>query len=234
MTQRMIEINSPAFLDETVLVAGQSLPACFADPKRPLALEIGCGTGHFLLEMARRHPERNFLGIDIYNKGCYKTCSKIDLAGLDNVRVMRVEARYLLAHHLPQASLAAVYINCPDPWPKKRHRNRRLVNADFLRAMIHFLRPDGELFFSTDFADYAADVAALIPELPAYRNCLDLPLVTDLPGYPISKYMRRFLDRGQPIHFVHLQRREELDIAELPTLKVVAGFRARWGDRAHG
>ncbi len=233
MTQRTIEIKSPAFLDETVLMAAGNLQACFPVTERPLALEIGCGTGHFLLEMATRHPERNFLGIDIYNKGCYKTCSKIDLHGLDNVRVMRVEARFLLAHHLQPDSLAAVYINCPDPWPKKRHRNRRLVNADFLRAMLHFLRPEGDLYFSTDFADYANDVADLIPTLPGYRNCLSAPLTTELPGYPISKYMRRFLDLGQPIHFVHLRRRPDLSTSDLPALKVVAGFRARWGDAAH-
>lgn len=232
MTQRIIEIDSPAFLHETALVATGGIDNCFPVPQ-PLSLEIGCGTGHFLIEMAQRHPERNFLGIDIYNKGCFKSCNKIDLLGLKNVRVMRVEARYLLAHHLCPGSLQSVYINCPDPWPKKRHRNRRLVNADFLGILLHFLRPEGEVYFSTDFADYASGVAELIPQLSGYRNCLPAPFTTELPGYPISKYMRRFLDRSQPIHFVQLRRRADLDPAELPPLKITAGFRARWGEAVH-
>jgi len=232
MTQRIIAIDSPTFLRESDLVAGADIADSFP-VRRPLALEIGCGTGHFLIEMARRYPERNFLGIDIYNKGCYKTCNKVDECQLPNVRVMRVEARYLLAHHLRRESLQAVYINCPDPWPKKRHRNRRLVNADFLNGLLHFLQPGGDLYFSTDFTDYATDVAELIPQLTGYHNQLPTPYTTELAGYPISKYMRRFLDRGQPIHFVHLQRRVDLDSAELPTLNISAGFRARWGEAVH-
>jgi len=232
MTQRIIEIRSPAFLRAEELAVTGSLADCFPT-RQPLALEIGCGTGHFLIEMAQREPQKNFLGIDIYNKGCYKTCSKIDQLGLKNVRVMRIEARYLLAHHLPAESLAAVYINCPDPWPKKRHRNRRLVNADFLNGLLHFLQPDGELYFSTDFADYATGVAEQLPQLTGYRNCLATPFATELPGYPISKYMRRFLDRGQPIHFIHLQRRADLKTADLPILQITAGFRARWGEAVH-
>jgi len=232
MTQRVIDIHSPTFLRDSDLDANADIAACFP-LRQPLALEIGCGTGHFLVEMARRHPERNFLGIDIYNKGCYKTCNKVDECQLPNVRVMRVEARYLLAHHLQRESLQAVYINCPDPWPKKRHRNRRLVNAAFLNCLLHFLQPGGDFYFSTDFTDYAADVAELIPQLSGYCNQLPTPYATELPGYPISKYMRRFLDRGQPIHFVYLQRRLDLNPDELPALKISAGFRARWGEAVH-
>ena len=159
MTQRIIPITSPNFIADRTPEKPLDWPTIFGNAN-PLALEIGSGTGHFILEQAQKQPEINFLAIDIYNKGCLKTCSKIDEAGLQNVRVMRVEARWLLDKGLQPESLAAVYINCPDPWPKIRHRNRRLVNREMLLTLAHFLKPGGSLFFSSDFDNYAEDVTA--------------------------------------------------------------------------
>ncbi|MDT8442186.1 MAG: tRNA (guanosine(46)-N7)-methyltransferase TrmB [Desulfuromonadales bacterium] len=205
MTQRIIPIDSPNFLSAETLERQLDLVALFGND-RPLALEIGCGTGHFIVELAQRQPQTNFLAIDIYNKGCLKTCRKLDSSGLGNVWVLRVEARQLLFHGLQPASLSAVYINCPDPWPKKRHRQRRLVNREFLEILGNFLTPDGELFFATDVVDYARDVAAALRDLDLFRNRLDREISLDLPGYPSSKYMQRFLQLGQPIYYQHRQR----------------------------
>lgn len=232
MTQRMIEITSPFFVPEERLAAAPDLSSLFA-VERPLALEIGCGIGDFLVQMAGQRPELNFLAIDIYNKGCWKTCRKIEAAGLANVRVLRLEARHLLDRYLPARSLAAVFINCPDPWPKKRHRRRRLVNADFLAALRGSLRPQGELYFSSDFEDYTAAVADALTTLPGWRNCQHLPYLPALAGYPLSKYMRRFLDQGQAVHFLHWRREEQLQV-ETPAAALVSG--ACWGRSgvAHG
>ena len=232
MTQRIIEIDSPYFIREDQLKSPADLTALFP-AARPLALEIGCGTGHFVAEMAGRNPGINFLAIDIYNKGCYKTCKKVELLGLDNVRVMRIEARYLLLHFIEKESLAGVYINCPDPWPKKRHRSRRLVNTGFMEILLHYLQPGADFYFSTDFTDYAEQVADFMPRVKGYRNLLESPWTTELPGYPVSKYMQRFLDRGQPIYFMHFVRDAEL-LEELPAPDISAGFRARWGKAGHG
>ena len=227
MTQRIIPITSPSFIPEPVLGFPMEWTAVFGN-SRPLALEIGCGTGHFVLEQARKQPDMNFLAIDIYNKGCLKTCAKVDEAGLQNVRVMRVEARWLMEKGLQRESLAAVYINCPDPWPKKRHRRRRLVNQDFLAALAHYLVPSGDFFFSTDFDNYAEDVAEQIRNLPGYRNMLQSDWVHDLHGYPISKYMQRFLDKGQHIYFIHYQRDAEISRETLPSPALQRGFRTDW------
>lgn len=227
MTQRIIPIHSPNFITDKALDSPLDWTTIFGNA-RPLALEIGCGIGHFVLEQARKQPEVNFLAIDIYNKGCLKTCAKIDAAGLHNVRVMRVEARWLMAKGLQPASLAAVYINCPDPWPKKRHRHRRLVNRDFLATLAHYLEPGGDFFFSTDFDDYAEDVAAQIRDLPGYRNRLHSDWVHTMAGYPISKYMQRFLDKGQHIYFIQHQRDAAVSRHDLPSTAVQRGFRADW------
>lgn len=228
MTQRTIEILSPFFITEDNLSSPEDLAELFPK-KQPIALEIGCGTGHFIAELAAKNLETNFLAIDIYNKGCYKTCKKIETEALDNVLVMRIEARYLLTHYIEKKSLAGVYINCPDPWPKKRHRSRRLVNSSFMELLLHYLQPDGDFYFSTDFDDYAEQVAEILPAARGYRNCLVAPLMTELPGYPISKYMQRFLDRGQPIYFMHYRKDGDVQLTELPKPDIRAGFRTRWG-----
>lgn len=227
MTQRIIPILSPNFIADSKFDSPPDWAAIFGNGN-PLALEIGCGTGHFVLQQAIRQPQTNFIAIDIYNKGCLKTCAKIDAAGLDNVRVLRAEARWLLASGLQPESLSAVYINCPDPWPKKRHRRRRLVNRDFLETLAHYLKPGGDLYFSTDFDDYAEDVAGQIHSLAGYRNMLSTAWTKVLPGYPVSKYMQRFLEQGQNIYFIHYQRDMAVPRHALPVPVVQRGFRIRW------
>ncbi|PLX99819.1 MAG: tRNA (guanosine(46)-N7)-methyltransferase TrmB [Desulfuromonas sp.] len=228
MTQRMIEINSPYFIPEEQLKSAEPLARLFPGDQ-PIALEIGCGTGHFVAELATANPGTNYIAIDIYNKGCYKTCKKIEAQGLENVLVMRIEARYLLTHYIEKQSLAAVYINCPDPWPKKRHRSRRLVNESFMELLLHYLEPEGDFYFSTDFTDYAEQVGGMLPNARGYQNCLGTPWVNHLPNYPISKYMQRFLDRGQPIYFMHYRKLGNVSLSELSQPEILCGFRSRWG-----
>jgi tRNA (guanine-N7-)-methyltransferase len=224
MTQRTIPIESPHFIDLDALQNGIDWTREFGN-RQPLSLEIGCGTGHFIIDLAKRQPESNFLAIDIYNKGCLKTSRKVDAEQLTNVRVIRAEARYLITQSLRPGGLSAIYINCPDPWPKKRHRQRRLVNQQFLQAAWHYLTPGGDFYFSSDFVDYAEEVAELLAQLPGYKNQLSAPLVTDLPGYPESKYMRRFKDQGLPIHYIHHRRDPQFAAAEVPCPEFPRGFR---------
>ena len=227
MTQRTIPITSPNFIAGRTPEQPLDLPSIFGND-HPLALEIGCGTGHFVLERARKQPETNFLAIDIYNKGCFKTCKKIDEAGVQNVRVMRVEARWLLDKGLQPESLSAVYINCPDPWPKKRHWSRRLVNREFLLNLAQHLKPGGDFFFSTDFDNYAESVAEQIRDLNGYHNMLQDEWTHSLADYPISKYMQRFLDKGQQIYYMHYKRDAGVPRHLLPSPPVRRGFRFDW------
>jgi tRNA (guanine-N7-)-methyltransferase len=226
MTQRVIEITSPVFIDPSALPQIDTLDSLFRH-KRPLALEVGCGAGDFIAQRARQFPEVNFIAIDIYNKGCLKTCKRVERYNLDNVRVMRVEARHLLSQFAAGEALCAVYINCPDPWPKKRHRRRRLVSERFLTQLAHFLEPKGELFFSTDVEDYAVEVAMALEEMPHFVNRLQAPLAYELEGYPTSRYIQRFKEQGLPVHYIHRQRNPELDLprAHMPELEL--SFRCR-------
>lgn len=226
MTQRVIEITSPVFLDPSTLTQIDSFASLFTH-RRPLALEIGCGTGDFIAQRARQFPEINFIAVDIYNKGCLKTCRRAERFELNNVRVARVEARYLLSLFGQNEFLSAVYINCPDPWPKKRHRRRRLVNRRFLTQLAHFLEPNGELYFSTDVEDYAVEVAMTLEEMPHFINRRKAPITYELEGYPTSRYMRRFKEQNLPIHYLHRQRNPDmiLERSSMPELEL--SFRCR-------
>lgn len=173
----------------------------------PLVLEIGCGVGDFVVQMAALHPDWNFIAIDFYNKGCLKTCRRIDKGGLLNIRVLRVEARSFIESCILPGSLRGVIINCPDPWPKIRHRKRRLVNTGFVAWLSRFMQPGADFYFATDFDDYGLDVAEFMTSQEGFINQL-LPDTYrhTLEGYPVSKYMRRFLDMGQSIYYVHYRK----------------------------
>ena len=210
MTQSFIHIESASYLLTEELVKPIEWSAIFGNDN-PLALEIGCGIGDFIVKTAADHPDWNFIAIDFYNKGCWKSCRRIDRAGLKNVRVLRVEARSFIAELITKESLAAIYINCPDPWPKKKHRKRRLVNLQFMEFLRDYMAPDAEFYFATDFDDYGIDVADMLTGLEGFVNRLAPDLYRhELEGYHLSKYMNKFMAEGKKIFFVHYQKPERI------------------------
>jgi tRNA (guanine-N7-)-methyltransferase len=206
VTQSFIHIESPSYLRTEELPKPVDWSAIFGNDN-PLALEIGCGIGDFIVKTAADYPDWNFIAIDFYNKGCWKTCRRIDRTGLKNVRVLRVEARGFIAELIAKESLAAVYINCPDPWPKKKHRKRRLVNLHFMKFLQDYMALDADFYFSTDFDDYGTGVAEMLAGLEGFANRLAPDLYRhELEGYHLSKYMNKFMAEGKRIYFIHYQK----------------------------
>ena len=121
---------------------------------RPLEVDLGCGDGSFLMEMAAHHPERDFLGVERLLGRVRKVCRKITRRKLENARVLRLESRYVVEWLLPQSSVSRLHLLCPDPWPKLRHHRRRLVQVEFLTAVSRALVPGGEFLFMTDHGEY--------------------------------------------------------------------------------
>lgn len=136
--------TGPAELDLRPLFSGA----------REVWLEIGFGGGEHLVGQAKAHADVGFLGCEPYLDGVAKALSGIEAEQLTNVRLRRGDAR-LLVEQLPTASIARVFILFPDPWPKTRHRKRRIVQPDFVAELARILRPGGKLRFATDWADYA-------------------------------------------------------------------------------
>jgi tRNA (guanine-N7-)-methyltransferase len=135
--------------------------ALFGDD-RPVVLEIGFGNGESLAEMADARPEHNFLGLEVHRPGVGHLLLEIERRGLRNLRVMRADALELLRDGLPEASLEAVQLFFPDPWPKKRHHKRRIVRPELVRLLARALAPGGILHTATDWEPYAEQMLALL------------------------------------------------------------------------
>ena len=121
---------------------------------QPLEIELGCGDASFLVEHARRHLAKNFLGVERLLGRIQKLHRKGSQLGLANVRGVRIESAYFLQYLLPPHAAAALHIYFPDPWPKKKHRKHRLINEGFPALARHALASGGTVFLRTDDADY--------------------------------------------------------------------------------
>jgi tRNA (guanine-N7-)-methyltransferase len=130
--------------------------------------EIGFGGGEHTAAQAERHPGVVILGAEPFLNGVASALRHIDDRGLTNVRLRLGDARQLLAD-LPDASLARVFILFPDPWPKTRHKKRRLIQPDTVAELARVLRPSGRLRFATDWADYAAWTLQRLTAAPGFR-----------------------------------------------------------------
>src|SRR5262249_4353847 len=130
---------------------------------------LGSGDGSFLVEWARRHPARNFIGVERLLGRIRKLNRKGLRAGLTNLRAVRLEASYFLEYLLPAGSVQALHLYFPDPWPKRKHRKHRLVNARFAEVAARKLAPGGTLYLRTDDSDYFAQMTAVFGHNPNFR-----------------------------------------------------------------
>jgi tRNA (guanine-N7-)-methyltransferase len=122
--------------------------------ERPIELDLGSGSGRFLIEAGRRYPERNFLGVERLLGRVRKTLRSASRLDLSNVRVLRLEIDYAVRYLLSPGSVSRLHLSFPDPWPKRRHHGRRLIDEEFLATAASALASDGELWIKTDHADY--------------------------------------------------------------------------------
>jgi tRNA (guanine-N7-)-methyltransferase len=138
--------------------------------RAPRLLEIGFGAGEALLAMAAAHPEKDYLGIEVYRPGVGRLLKALDECGITNVRVMRDDAVEILSRMIPPSSLDAVYLFFPDPWPKKRHHKRRIVQPEFVALVGSRLRPGGLFHMATDWEDYAQQMMGVMSHAAGFVN----------------------------------------------------------------
>jgi tRNA (guanine-N7-)-methyltransferase len=170
----------------------------FDDPARPLEVELGCGDGTFLVGLAGEHRERDFLGVERMLGRVSKTSRKIDRAGLTNAKVMRLESAYTVAWLLPARSVTRLHLLCPDPWPKKKHAARRLVNQkDFLDGLVRILKPGGEFLLKTDDLVYFEDALASFANRAEF---VKQEWQENAFFYPVTDFESHWLEHGRTIH----------------------------------
>lgn len=177
------------------------LPALFGRTA-PVTLEIGFGNGDTLFELAQRHPERDFLGIEVHRPGAGRLLKNVAAAGLDNIRVSTHDAVEVLEHQIPPASLDSVLVYFPDPWPKKRHHKRRLVQPPFVRLLASRMREGGRLQLATDWQDYAFHMLDVLEGAPWLDNTARDPsgFVPRPEERPATHFEQRGLRKGHPVY----------------------------------
>jgi tRNA (guanine-N7-)-methyltransferase len=146
----------------------------------PIELDMGCGKGRFVLELAARFPQRLILGSDVMLGRLRKLARRILCRRLSNVELLRANNLELVGFQLPAQSIRRVHLLCPDPWPKARHRNRRLLTTDFLVRLTRILEPNGVLHIATDHAPYLESLRQSLARLPFYVE--EPGAVADLEG----------------------------------------------------
>ena len=201
---------APAADAGSVVSAVELVPANYFAPldlatvfprSAPLEVDLGCGDGSFLLAMAEKFPERNFLGVERMLGRVRSACGRAARQALSNVRVLRVETSYAVEYLLPPGSTAVTHLLFPDPWPKKRHQRRRIVTKDFLAAVHRLLAPDGCFRIATDQADYFE----AIRQLTAGSTFVEAPAERE-EAFPLTTFEKRFRADGAPIYRLVLRK----------------------------
>ena len=132
--------------------------------RNTLNVEVGFGVGNFIIEMGIREPDENFIGMDFYHKGIRKVITRIDKYQIDNARIVYGDAKEKIPLLFSNEELSRIYINFPDPWPKKRHHKRRLIKPAFIKILTEKLKPDGEIHIATDYKAYAFEMMVFFEE----------------------------------------------------------------------
>ncbi|MBI3876128.1 MAG: tRNA (guanosine(46)-N7)-methyltransferase TrmB [Verrucomicrobia bacterium] len=159
----------PSFLFKPASILERLDFAALFPRAQPVEVELGSGDGSFLAQWAALHPERNFIGVERLLGRVRKLDRKSFRAGLTNLRIVKIEAAYLVEFLLPPASVSALHIYFPDPWPKRKHRKNRLVNGPFTEKVVVALAPGGIVWLRTDDADYFAQMLAVFHANAAFE-----------------------------------------------------------------
>jgi tRNA (guanine-N7-)-methyltransferase len=185
------------------------LDHCFGR-RAPRTLEIGFGNGDHLLERASTAPERDFLGVEVHEPGIGHLLLAAAKAQIGNLRVIAHDAVEVLQQQIAPETLTEVQLLFPDPWPKKRHHKRRIVQPEFAQLIASRLTPEGRFHLATDWTPYAQQMLAVLNACPSLANCAqDLGFVTpeDVMARRATRFQRRGERLGHQVHELLFQRR---------------------------
>ena len=159
----------------------------------PRILEIGFGNGASLLKMAQDNPDKDYIGIEVHRPGAGNLLHNIEREGVTNIRVMTDDAVDILKQQIPDASLDLVQLFFPDPWHKKKHHKRRIVQPEFAQLLRRKLKPGGHFHMATDWQDYAEHMLEVMNAAEGFRNT---SATNDYIERPESRPLTKFEQRG--------------------------------------
>lgn len=158
----------------------------------PVWMEIGFGNGDVLLSMATANPDTNILGAEVHESGIGHALNGVEQHSLSNVRLVQHDAMEILENMLEPASLDKVLLFFPDPWHKKRHHKRRIVQQDFLNAVARTLKPGGILHCATDWAEYGEWMIERLEQDKRFTNCAGVGQGSERPNWrPVTRFEKR-------------------------------------------
>ncbi|HUJ88157.1 MAG TPA: tRNA (guanosine(46)-N7)-methyltransferase TrmB [Burkholderiales bacterium] len=172
----------------------------------PLVLEIGSGMGETTAAIAAAEPDTDYIAVEVHGPGVGSLLNRIEAEKLANLRVIRHDAVEVIEHMIPDASLAGLHLFFPDPWPKKRHHKRRLLQPAFVARVARRLAPGGYLHVATDWQDYAEQILAVLSSEPLLQN--SAAGFAERPAHrPLTKFEQRGLALGHPVRDLLFRRR---------------------------
>ncbi len=170
----------------------------------PVVLEIGFGMGETTAEIAASNPQIDYLGVEVHAPGVGSLLRMIETRQLTNLRIVQHDAAEVVEQMVPAASMSGIHVFFPDPWPKKRHHKRRLLQVEFARLLSSRLRPGGYLHIATDWDEYAEWILEVLAQTEL-ENCAGR--FSPRPAYrPVTKFERRGLALGHAVHDIVFRR----------------------------
>ena len=167
----------------------------------PLEIEIGAGKGEFIIERAAEFPDRNFLAVELSGAVARVLAVRCGRAGLDNLKVARLDARTLVSLLLPDASVSAFHVYFPDPWPKERHVKHRLFTSTFAGGLIRTSEPGAIAYVATDVRDYANEIFPMM-EAAGFIRAAEA-----VPGAERTGFARKYIAVGKPVFSAAFRKR---------------------------
>ncbi len=164
--------------------------------QQPVEIDLGCGKGAFLMWAVQNQPAMNFVGVDRLLGRLHKVAAKIERAGANNVRLLRIESSYFVQHLVPPGSVSAYHIYFPDPWPKRRHQDRRLFQEAFVSGLRRSLVAGGVVNVATDDAAYAEQIRKVMGRTGEFTD--ELPCRRSAEGQ--TEFERLYREAGRPVH----------------------------------
>ncbi len=167
--------------------------------KQPVVFEIGFGMGDSLVQMAKDSPEFNFIGVDVHPPGIGTLLKLIEDQNLTNIRVVQDDAKVILQECIPDNSLDKVQIFFPDPWHKKRHYKRRLIQTEFIQGLLPKLKEQGEIHLATDWENYAEQMMEVLSGIGELKNQFGAGVFATQNERPTTKFQRRGVKLGHGV-----------------------------------